>query len=109
MASPVPSNKTPAKMNSDKVRGVVKRPIASSIARAQEEFKLFVTNPDDIDHNLYGRFLGILKGMPTPLLRHRFVHASTVPPCLIMCHLQMRGSHGRPNGCQSRERMRCTP
>lgn len=62
----LPSNRTPNKMNANKIRGVVNRPIASSIVRAQEEFKLFVSHPDEIDHNLYGRFLGILKGVPPP-------------------------------------------
>jgi hypothetical protein len=62
----VPSNKTPGKGNMTKHRGVVNRPIASSIVKAQEEFKLFTANPDDIDHNLYGRFLGILKDAGVP-------------------------------------------
>ena len=69
--STVPSNKTPNKMNPTRQRGVVNRPIATSIARAQEEFKLFVTHPEDIDHNLYGRFLGILKGARPPALPPR--------------------------------------
>jgi hypothetical protein len=62
----LPSYRTPSKLNANKIRGIVNRPIASSIVRAQEEFKLFVSHPDEIDHNLYGRFLGILKGVPPP-------------------------------------------
>ena len=58
----VANTRTPNKMNVAKFRGVVNRPIASSVVRAQEEFKLFVSSPDEIDHNLYGRFLGVLKG-----------------------------------------------
>ena len=49
-------------MNATKYRGVVNRPVATSVTRAQDEFKLFVSSPDDIDHDLYGRFLGVLKG-----------------------------------------------
>jgi hypothetical protein len=66
VSSNKPGNKTPGKGNIAKHKGIVNRPIASSILKAQEEFKLFTANPEDIDHNLYGRFLGILKDAGVP-------------------------------------------
>lgn len=104
----VPSNKTTNKLNPTRQRGVVNRPIATSIGRAQEEFKLFVTHPEEIDHNLYGRFLGILKGAPEP-------SPSQPPPphargssALTHAAVQTRAFPGRPSGSQSPGRTRCT-
>lgn len=43
------------------------RPMSTAVSKAQYEFKPFVSDPGEIDHNLYGKFLGILKGaLSTP-------------------------------------------
>lgn len=54
--------KSPAKQFAARYRGVMMRPMSTAVSKAQYEFKPFVSDPGDIDHNLYGKFLGLLKG-----------------------------------------------
>jgi hypothetical protein len=56
------SSKSPAKLFASKYRPVMMRPMTTAVSKAQADFKPFVTDPADIDHNMYGKFLGILKG-----------------------------------------------
>jgi hypothetical protein len=56
------STKSPAKVFAAKYRGIMMRPMSTAVTKACEEYKLFVAHPDEIDHNMYGRFLGVLKG-----------------------------------------------
>lgn len=54
--------KSPAKQFAARYRGVMMRPMSTAVSKAQYEFKPFVSDPGEIDHNLYGKFLGLLKG-----------------------------------------------
>lgn len=56
------TTKSAAKAFANKYRGVMMRPMTTAVTKAQADFKPFVVNQEDIDHNLYGKFLGILKG-----------------------------------------------
>ena len=63
--------KSPAKQFAARYRGVMMRPMSTAVSKAQYEFKPFVSDPGEIDHNLYGKFLGLLKGALL-LLRRRW-------------------------------------
>lgn len=56
------TTKSAAKAFANKYRGVMMRPMTTAVTKAQADFKPFVCHPEEIDHNLYGKFLGILKG-----------------------------------------------
>jgi hypothetical protein len=64
------TTKSAAKEFAKKYRGVMMRPMTAAVTKAQADFKPFVGNAEDIDHNLYGKFLGILKGKS--LSRHTY-------------------------------------
>lgn len=62
------TTKSAAKAFANKYRGIMMRPMTTAVTKAQADFKPFVAHPEEIDHNLYGKFLGILKGMLSSLL-----------------------------------------
>lgn len=61
------TTRSAAKAFATKYRGVMMRPMTTAVTKAQADFKPFVDHPEDIDHNLYGKFLGILKGTCYPV------------------------------------------
>ena len=62
------TTKSAAKAFANKYRGIMMRPMTTAVTKAQADFKPFVCHPEEIDHNLYGKFLGILKGTLSSLL-----------------------------------------
>lgn len=63
--------KSPAKQFAARYRGVMMRPMSTAVSKAQFEYKPFVSDPSEIDHNLYGKFLGLLKGALSLLSRRQ--------------------------------------
>eukprot|EP00892_Ulva_mutabilis_P008318 jgi/Ulvmu1/5859/UM025_0121.1 len=58
--------KSPAKQFAARYRGVMMRPMSTAVSKAQYEYKPFVSDAAEIDHNLYGKFLGLLKDAGVP-------------------------------------------